>query len=109
MADHLAVALVQRASDLDPAVNRAALDQVAELTGGASAPGLVVLPEASARDFGEPGSGLAPYAEPADGPYAQRLAEVAHGAVVVAGMFETAADERPVTTLLAVGPGVLAQ
>src|SRR5699024_6500734 len=66
---------------------------------------LVVLPEASARDFGEPGSDLAPHAERLDGRYATRLGQVAGGATVVAGMFETAPDpERPYNTLVAVGP-----
>ena len=36
---------------------------------------LVVLPEAFARDFGEPGSDLAPFAEPLDGPFAAHAAQ----------------------------------
>ena len=48
------VALVQWASSLDPADNRAAL---ADLPPPRS---LVVLPEAFARDFGAPGSDVSP-------------------------------------------------
>lgn len=102
----LHVTLVQRASALDPAVNRAALDDVVDLAAQAD---LVVLPEAFARDFGEPGADLAPYAEGLDGPFATRLAEVAGNAVVVAGMFETASGtDRPYNTLVLAGPGVRA-
>ena len=35
-----------------------------------------MLPEAFARDFGEPGSDLAPYAETLDGPFASALREL---------------------------------
>jgi predicted amidohydrolase len=102
----LHVTLVQRASALDPAVNRAALDDIVDLAAQAD---LVVLPEAFARDFGEPGADLAPYAEGLDGPFATRLAEVAGNAVVVAGMFETASGtDRPYNTLVLAGPGVRA-
>ena len=53
-------------------------------------PDLVVLPEAFARDFGEAGSDVSPYAEPVDGPFAREVARVAErpGTTVVAGMFE---------------------
>ncbi len=99
--DHeLRVRLVQRASGLDPAENLAALEEVAALPGAAD---LVVLPEAFARDFGEPGSDLAPYAEPLDGPFAQRLRALSRssGAAWLAGMFEVAQDPaRPLNTLL---------
>lgn len=94
----LRIALVQAAAALDPRVNRAA---VGELTpDGAD---LVVFPEAFARDFGEPGSDVAPFAEPVDGPFAAALADAAstHDTTVVAGMFEAGADpERPFNTLL---------
>lgn len=101
------VTLVQRAASLDPAVNRAALDELAPLLADTD---LLVLPEASARDFGEPGSDLAPYAEPLDGPYASRLREIAGDAVLVAGMFETGPDPaRPYNTLVATGPGLEAR
>ncbi len=92
------VTLVQEASTLDPAENRARL---AELTPGGS--DLVVFPEAFARDFGEPGSDLSEAAEPLDGPFATEVAKVAaeRGTTVLAGMFERGADPaRPVNTLV---------
>ena len=61
-------------------------------------------PEAFARDFGEAGSDVSPYAEPLDGPFATELAAVAaeRGTTVVAGMFETGEDPaRPFNTLVA--------
>jgi deaminated glutathione amidase len=104
MADHpvdrLRVRLVQRAAGLDPAKNRAVLDDLAPEAAGAD---LVVLPEAFARDFGEPGSDLAPYAEPLDGPFASRLRELSSqgGTAWLAGMFEVADDPaRPLNTLV---------
>lgn len=96
----LRVRLVQRASGLDPAENRATLREVASLQGAAD---LVVLPEAFARDFGDAGSDLAPYAEPLDGPFAEQLGEVsrATGSAWLAGMFEVAEDTgRPWNTLV---------
>ncbi len=96
----LRVRLVQRASGLDPAENRATLEEVAALPGTCD---LVVLPEAFARDFGEPGSDLAPYAETLDGPFAQSLRRHSRetGAAWLGGMFETAPDsERPLNTLV---------
>jgi predicted amidohydrolase len=101
MADRLRVALVQRASSLDPAANRATL--TAATPDGAD---LVVFPEAFQRDFGEPGSDLAPHAEPLDGPFAAALAAAAteHSTTVVAGMFEVSPDPaRPFNTLLVRG------
>ena len=100
----LRVTLWQHASDLDPAVNRAALDRVADLADGAD---LVVLPEAFARDFGDPGSDLAPYAERLDGPFARRLGELAatHDVAVLAGMFERPTDDvLPYNTLVLAEP-----
>ncbi len=105
MTDQLRVRLVQRASRLDPAQNRAALEELAPVGEGAD---LVVLPEAFARDFGEPGSALGPYAEPLDGPFASTLSSLAArtGAAWVAGMFERADDaERPLNTLVLADPG----
>ncbi len=95
----LRVRLVQRASALDPAVNRSALDEVAAVPGDVD---LVVLPEAFARDFGEAGSALAAYAEELDGPFASRVRELGgQGTAWLAGMFETAPDpERPLNTLV---------
>jgi predicted amidohydrolase len=92
------VTLVQEASTLDQAENRARLE---ELTPSDS--DLVVFPEAFARDFGEPGSDLSGAAEPIDGPFATEVARVAaeRGTTVLAGMFETADDPaRPANTLV---------
>nr|WP_246300066.1 carbon-nitrogen hydrolase family protein [Nocardioides panaciterrulae] len=95
------VALVQQASALEPEANRRRL---AELTPqGAD---LVVFPEAFARDFGEAGSDVSGYAEPAHGPFGTELARVAEerDTTVVAGMFEPGEDPgRPFNTLLVRG------
>jgi len=101
------VAVWQHAAALDPAANR---DALAALTPPAGTD-LVVLPEAFARDFGEPGSALAPYAEPLDGPFVTAVRDLADrsGAAVVAGMFEVAPDpDRPFNTLVLAHAGGLA-
>jgi predicted amidohydrolase len=89
-AGGMQVVLVQEASSLDPADNRARLVSLAPQ--GAD---LVVLPEAFARDFGERGSDLVPDAETLDGPFVTEVERVAkaHGTTIVAGMFE--ATDRP--------------
>ncbi|MEO5665943.1 MAG: carbon-nitrogen hydrolase family protein [Nocardioides sp.] len=100
-SDQFRVRLVQWASDLDPAANRARLQTLA--TGDTD---LVVLPEAFARDFGDPSQPLGPYAEALDGPFAQAVEALAGrlDTTVVAGMFETSDDpERPFNTLLVRG------
>ncbi len=100
MADQLRVRLAQRASGLDPSENRAALDEVAP---GVGETDLVVLPEAFARDFGEPGSDLSAYAEELGGPFASRLGELSRttGSAWLAGMFEVSDDPaRPLNTLV---------
>ncbi|KAA1422119.1 carbon-nitrogen hydrolase family protein [Nocardioides humilatus] len=92
------LALVQAASGLEPADNRAALDRLAP-TGH----DLVIFPEAFARDFGDAGSDVSGYAEELDGPFAAEVARVAddRGGAVVAGMFERSDDpERPFNTLV---------
>jgi predicted amidohydrolase len=97
----LSVTVLQAASGLDPAANRARLRDLVTADSD-----LVVLPEAFARDFGEPGSDLGPYAEAPDGEFATELAAVAaaHNTTVVAGMFEASADPaRPYNTLLVRG------
>jgi predicted amidohydrolase len=83
------VVLVQEAASLDPAANRARLDAL--VPPGAD---LVVLPEAFARDFGDPGSDVAPHAESLDGPFVTEVERLAadRGTTVVAGMFERSAD-----------------
>ena len=97
----LRVALVQHASGLEPDGNRALLDQLTPA--GAD---LVVFPEAFARDFGEPGSDVGPYAEGLDGPFATEVGRVAaeRDTTVVAGMFERGDDPaRPFNTLVVRG------
>ncbi|MEO9322291.1 carbon-nitrogen hydrolase family protein [Nocardioides sp. C4-1] len=101
MSDVLRTALVQEASGLDPAANRARL---AELT--PSDTDLVVWPEAFARDFGEAGSDVSAYAEPVTGEFATELGRVADECrtTLVAGQFETSADPaRPFNTLVVRG------
>jgi predicted amidohydrolase len=96
----LRVTIWQHASALDPAENRSALSSAAELGERAD---LVVLPEAFARDFGAPGSDLAPYAETLEGPFVTALRDVARQGrtAVLAGMFETSEDPaRPYNTLV---------
>jgi predicted amidohydrolase len=79
------VVLVQEASSTDPVENRERLGSL--VPEGAD---LVVLPEAFARDFGDPGSDVAPYAEPLDGAFVTEVERVAQerDTTVVAGMFE---------------------
>ena len=96
------VVLVQTASELEPEANRVRLDALTPHTDA----DLVVFPEAFARDFGQPGMPLAPFAEPLDGPFATEVARVAadRGSTLVAGMFEPSADpERPFNTLVVRG------
>jgi predicted amidohydrolase len=95
--------MVQRASTLDAAENRAAVKAV----GAGLEPGteLVVFPEVFMRDFGKPGSDVSEFAEPLDGPFVQCLVELAaaHDTTVVAGMFEVSDDPtRPYNTLAVV-------
>jgi len=99
----LRVAVVQEASGLDPVENRARLRQLVP-----TATDLVVLPEAFARDFGEAGSDVSPFAEALPGPFGDEVEKVAldNGTTVVAGMFETSADPaRPTNTLVVRGAG----
>ena len=99
MGAQLRVTVWQHASDLDPEVNRAALAALPVPEGT----DLLVAPEAFARDFGEPGSPLAPYAEPLDGPFVTTVKEAGErtGAAVVAGMFEQSEEpDRPFNTLV---------
>lgn len=103
MGTSLEVEIWQYAAALEPAVNRAALDQIT----ATSAADLIVLPEAFARDFGDPGSPVAPYAEPLDGPFVTAVQAAARrsASTVVAGMFETSTDpDRPYNTLVVAGP-----
>jgi len=99
--ERLRLALVQAASGLFPADNRSALERLAP-----EGRDLVVFPEAFARDFGDAGSDVSPYAEPLDGPFATEVARVADArrTTVVAGMFERSDDPtRPYNTLVVRG------
>ena len=96
--DVLRVALVQEPSGLDADANRARLRALVPADVG-----LVVLPEAFARDFGDAGSDVSAHAESPSGPFATEVAAVATacGTTVVAGMFETSDDPgRPFNTLV---------
>lgn len=98
------IAMAQLVSGADPTAN---LDLVAEAAQRAADQqvDLLICPEATMRCFGLP---LGEIAEPADGPWARRLADIAaeHGLVIAAGMFTPAADGRVRNTLRVVGPGV---
>jgi len=100
----LRVALAQILAGPDPHAN---LDVVAQAAAEAQSGGaqLVVFPEATMRCFGLP---LGEIAEPVDGPWAQRLGEIAegHSLVIIAGMFCPSNDGRVRNTLRAVGPGI---
>lgn len=99
------VVLAQIAADTDSAANRAVVASVLDAA-RAAAPDLVVLPEGTMHDFGDPGSDLAAVAEPLDGPFVNLLATHARRlrATVVAGMFEARPDGLPYNTLVALGP-----
>jgi predicted amidohydrolase len=105
------VALLQFAASQDKDQNLATIRELASRA-ATSKPDLVVCPEASMYDFGAQDTPLAPAAEPVDGPFVSALADLARelGAVVVAGMFETADDaDRAYNTLVALAPdGTLA-
>jgi predicted amidohydrolase len=103
---HLNVTVVQIASSLDPAENLESLEILQEICGGRRPADLVVFPEAFMRDFGRSGSDVSEHAQDLDGPFVQRLTELAakHDVTVVAGMFERSADpHRPYNTLVVVG------
>ena len=103
----LRVVLVQQASSVDPARNRARLTVVDKVCAGRPGADLVVFPEAFACDFGRPGSDVSGYAEDLDGPFVQALGVLAkeHQVTLVAGMFERSHDpERPYNTLVVVDP-----
>jgi deaminated glutathione amidase len=92
------IALCQLTSTPAPAAN---LELVADYATRAAAQGaeLAVFPEATMACFGIP---LGPVAQPLDGPWASRVAEIARtaGLTVVAGMFTPSADGRVRNTLL---------
>jgi predicted amidohydrolase len=99
------VAVVQFAAGDDKPAN---LARLTELVGEAAVGGaeLVVAPEASMHGFGSPDVALAPVAEALDGRFVAGLSSAAkqQGVTVVAGMFETAPDDRAFNTVVALGP-----
>lgn len=94
--------LIQLAATLDSSRNR---DLVRERLAAVRDTDLVVLPEATMYDFGEPDRDLRPAAEPLDGPFVGLLTAEARrlGITVVAGMFERT-DDLPFNTLVVLGP-----
>jgi predicted amidohydrolase len=103
------VALGQLVSSADPRSN---LDLVEDNTRRAAADGaeLVIFPEATMCAFG---NRLDTVAEPVDGPWVNRLTDIArsYGVTVVAGMFTPSGQHGPdgrekvINTLVATGPG----
>ena len=68
---------------------------------------LVVLPEASMYDFGEPGLPLGPVAQRLDGPFVSLLAGLAGRlrVTIIAGMFEASYDDaRPYNSVVVLDP-----
>ena len=98
------IALAQLVAGADPYANLELVADHARRAAEQSAD-LLVCPEATMRCFGLP---LGEIAEPSDGPWASRLAEIAaaHGLVVAAGMFTPADDGRVRNTLRVVGRGI---
>ena len=97
------VSVVQLASSIDSAANRALVeDRLGEVDGASD---LVVLPEGTMHDFGATDHDLTSAAEPLDGPFVATLAAQARrlDATVIAGMFERT-DHLPFNTLVAVAP-----
>jgi predicted amidohydrolase len=99
MLGGMQVVLVQQAASLDPGDNRERVESL--VPEGAD---LVVLPEAFARDFGDPGSALSPHAESLDGPFVKEVERVAQarGTTLVAGLFEQT-DAAPYNTVVVRG------
>jgi deaminated glutathione amidase len=97
-------AAVQLRATTDVDANLATIRDLLSRTSGAD---LVVLPEASMYDFGRADQPLGPVAQPLDGPFVAALSAHAQAlhCTLVAGMFETAPDDRrPYNTLVAIGP-----
>ncbi|MGZ5368819.1 MAG: carbon-nitrogen hydrolase family protein [Aeromicrobium sp.] len=99
------IALIQFASTTDSAANRVVIDELLGRLGPDDGLDLVVLPEGSMHDFGQPDEDLSAVAETLDGPFVQLLSAQARrlGATVVGGMFE-ATEGLPFNTLVVLGP-----
>jgi deaminated glutathione amidase len=104
------VAVVQFAAGRDKGEN---LTRLRRLVARAADDGaeLVVCPEAAMHPFGRPEESMAAVAEPLDGPFVSGLAAATAECrvTVVAGMFESAADDpaRAYNTVVALGPAGL--
>jgi predicted amidohydrolase len=98
------LAVAQIISSADPAANLELIRDYAAQAKSAGAE-LVVFPEAAMRAFGH---SLRDIAEPLDGPWAEKVRNIARELeiVVVAGMFTPGKDGRVRNTLLVTGPGV---
>jgi deaminated glutathione amidase len=101
------VAVVQYAAALDKAANLATLEDLVSKAADDGAE-LVIAPEGAMYDFGEQDMPLAPHAESLDGPFVTALAALSQsrGVTVIAGMFESVAEDpaRAYNTVVAVGP-----
>jgi deaminated glutathione amidase len=101
------IAVVQYAAGFDKPAN---LDRIRTLVGEAADSGatLIIAPEGAMHDFGPQDLPLAPVAEPIDGAFVSGLADIAsrRGVTVIAGMFESVADDptRAFNTVVALGP-----
>jgi predicted amidohydrolase len=101
------IAVAQFAAGMDSKAN---LGRVQALVSEAADAGatLVIAPEAAMHDFGPQELALAPVAEPLDGAFVTGLADIASrcGVIVVAGMFESVADDstRAYNTVVAIDP-----
>lgn len=95
------IAVAQIVSSTDPESNLTLIAEHARPAADAGAE-LVVFPEATMASFATASAGVA---EPLDGPFAQRVREIAaaSGVTVALGMF-TSADRLPRNTLLVTGP-----
>jgi deaminated glutathione amidase len=99
------IALAQFGAGRDKHAN---LERMLDITGAAAARGaeLVLFPECSMVSL-RAGESLAPYAEPLNGPFNERLSQAArrHGLAVVAGVYESIPDSQKVYNLVvAFGP-----
>lgn len=98
------IALAQFISGPDPEANLRLVADYAERASARDAD-LLLCPEATMRCFGLP---LAEIAEPVDGPWASRLAQIAHwnDLVIAAGMFTPGDAGRVRNTVRVVGEGI---
>lgn len=98
------IALAQILSTADPAENLKLVEHYTYCAAQAGAR-LVVFPEGTMCRLGVP---LAPIAEPIDGPWANRVRQIAgrNGITVLAGMFKPARNDRVTNTLIITGPDV---